>query len=163
MAEGGVLSRLLCPNANAAGDWLRTGVALYCCFVVGFGAFAFHIVVEGVFDMAGGLFPALLIFNMPILVSSNLRTGESTFARLFLSTSKPSPTQPEPSSEGYEPKTTPGEELDGLLRFLLPDESEEESCVELSGEVEDTADRGWNCGSGLCSLFGNIAGEAKFS
>jgi hypothetical protein len=59
-----------------------------------------------------------------------------------------------------------GDELDGLLRFLLPDESDDESWVELSGEVEETAERGWMCGSGLCcSTFctTKAPGDPKFN
>lgn len=37
-----------------------------------------------------------------------------------------------------------GDELEGLFRFLRPDESEEESCVELSGDADETAERGWS-------------------
>jgi hypothetical protein len=51
-----------------------------------------------------------------------------------------------------------GEELEGLLRFRLPEESDDESWVELSGEVEETAERGCMCGRGLCSVFGTTYG-----
>jgi hypothetical protein len=73
-----------------------------------------------------------------------------------------SPTQLRASWAGYEPKIADGEELEGLFRFRRPDESEEESCVELSGEADDTAERGWSWGSGLGSCLANMAvGDPK--
>jgi len=109
--------------------------------------------------MPGGLFPALLMLKdsvievMPRFMSSTCSTGESCLTRRFLSTSI-APTHDEGSCAWlYEPNMADGDELEGLLRFRLPDESEDESCVELSGEVEDTAERGILWGRGLCSAF----------
>jgi hypothetical protein len=69
-----------------------------------------------------------------------------------------------PFWEGYEPIVAPGDDSEGLFRFLRPEESEDESCVELSGEAEDSADLGWNCDMGLCGFFvWKMAGEPKFS
>jgi hypothetical protein len=102
---------------------------------------------------------------MPKFISSFLFNGESCLARRFLSRSMTSPVQLLVSCEGYDPNMAVGDELDGLLRFLLPDESEEESCVELSGDVEETAERGCMWGRGLCSAFGraNAPGDPKLS
>jgi hypothetical protein len=149
-AEGGVLSRLLAPNWNAAGDRVRTGIIERSCSGSGLGVPTFHVAAGGIFIMPGGLFAALFrlndcvmeLFNMPILASSCLNTGESCLVRLFpLAISSPFSFQTFPFCEGYDPKLALGDDSEGLFLLRRPEESDEESCVELSGEAEETTDR----------------------
>jgi hypothetical protein len=100
---------------------------------------------------------------MPMLESSCFITGESCLDRLFpLAISNPVSGQVLLFCEGYEPNVATGEDSDGLLRFRRPEESEDESCAELSGDADETADRGWNCGLGLRSgLAWKALGEPK--